>query len=74
MSEKNPEAPVIEVVSGSPTPEELAAVVTVLTAAAGASGKDSGSGTARTPGSGWNAYWRSVRREHRPGPGAWRGR
>ena len=28
MSEKNPEAPVIEVVSGSPTPEELAAVVT----------------------------------------------
>ncbi|OYO08897.1 hypothetical protein CGZ98_13975 [Enemella evansiae] len=74
MSEKTPESPVIEVVSGSPTPEELAAVVTVLTAAASSGNGRAGARSDRAEGRGWNAYWRSVRREHRPGAGAWLGR
>lgn len=70
-----PETPVIEVVNGSPTADEIAAVVTVLTAAAGRGGSAAtGTGSDRGQATGWNAYWRSVRREHRPGPGAWLGR
>jgi Acyl-CoA carboxylase epsilon subunit len=59
--------PLFRVVKGSPTEEELAALVTVFTLRQGAG----------TPGSsprqsGWSAYWRSVRAPVQPGPGAWR--
>ncbi len=66
MSEE-PAEPLLRVVKGDPTPEELAAVVAVLSAAS----------TRRDPptrpaGSGWSAYWRSVRAPLVAGPGAWR--
>ncbi len=59
---------VVRVVKGSPTPEELAAVLAVL-------GAQSGGPTANQPTTGptgWSAYWRSVRAPLVPGPGAWR--
>jgi hypothetical protein len=65
--------PVFSVVKGSPTEEELAAVMTVLTARFSQKstkkqlGRDDA--TART---GWSAYWRSVRSPIPPGPSAWR--
>lgn len=61
-------APVLRVVSGDPTPEELAALVAVVAAAA--SGGDAPSGPARRPE--WSARHRLVRGPHRHGPGAWR--
>lgn len=67
---EQPAAPVVEVVSGSPTPEELAAIVTVV-AAGSSSGASAGPTSDRPRAGGWKSYWRTVRREHRPGPGAW---
>jgi Acyl-CoA carboxylase epsilon subunit len=56
------------VVKGSPTEEELAAVVTVLTTQFSQQRQGE-----ETPGqSGWSAYWRSVRSPLQPGPTAWR--
>lgn len=51
------EAPVIEVVSGSPTDEELAALVAVISASA----TTPAAPAAEPEGSGWAAYWRRVR-------------
>lgn len=62
--------PVIEVVSGSPTDEELAALVAVISASATAP-----AGPASEPeGSGWAAYWRRMRGRGTPSPAtdAWR--
>jgi hypothetical protein len=56
------------VVKGSPTEDELAAVVTVLTTHL-AHPRQSEAKPAR---SGWSAYWRSVRSPIQPGPTAWR--
>ena len=61
------EEPLFSVVKGSPTDEELAAVLV-------------GAGRPRRPrprparsaGSGWSAYWRSVGVALQPGPDAWR--
>lgn len=50
-------APVIEVVSGSPTDEELAALVAVISASATAPAAPA----AEPEGSGWGAYWQRVR-------------
>lgn len=65
------DAPVIEVVGGSPTDEELAALVAVLSASSSAP-----AGPAAEPeGAGWGAYWRRVRgRTSRPtlAADAWR--
>ena len=59
--------PVFAVVKGSPTDEEVAALVAVLTL------------TGRRPepepdteSSGWSAYWRTVKAPILPGPDAWR--
>ncbi|GAB3624107.1 hypothetical protein GCM10027418_21910 [Mariniluteicoccus endophyticus] len=71
MSEPTePTKPVVEVVSGSPTEEELAAIITVLSAASSADGRSRTTDLPRA--GGWKSYWRVVRREHRPGPAAWR--
>ena len=59
--------PLFRVVKGSPTEEELAALVTVLTLRS--SGR---AAEPETPTSGWSAYWRSVRAPVQPGPEAWR--
>lgn len=71
MSEENTDqsaSPVFEVVAGNPTPEEVAAVLSVLTVV-----------TAPVPAppdnephmGGWRSYWRTVRRPLAPGRGAW---
>jgi hypothetical protein len=59
--------PLLRVVKGSPTPEELAVLVAVVTArsAAGAPAKPK-------PRSAWGHPVRAVRGVHRPGPDAWR--
>ncbi len=58
--------PVIRFVQGNPTPEEIAAVVAVLTSR--------GAQTEPPPpaATGWSGYWRRTRRSMRPGPDAWR--
>ena len=59
--------PVFSVVKGSPTDEELAALVAVLALARRRSETEPD-----TRPSGWSAYWRSVRAPIIPGPDAWR--
>ena len=59
--------PLFRVVKGSPTEEELAALVAVLTLRSGGGAEAS----ARQE-SGWSAYWRSVRAPVQSGPEAWR--
>jgi hypothetical protein len=66
--------PLLRVVKGEPTAEELAAVVSAVSAklaAAGATGGRPGTSDA-TGEHGWAAYWRRLRQPARPGPGAWR--
>ncbi|WP_425308334.1 acyl-CoA carboxylase subunit epsilon [Ammonicoccus fulvus] len=63
--------PVITVVSGSPTPEEMAAIITVL--AAGSQSATEPPPRERKPTmGGWKSYVRTLRRSFHPGPGAWR--
>lgn len=74
MSDPSTDPPVVTVVSGAPTPEELAAVVTVLSAAAGGAGRADDPGEVRTDRprvGGWKSYGRTLRRAVQPGPGAW---
>ncbi|GAB3656214.1 hypothetical protein GCM10027596_10150 [Nocardioides korecus] len=68
-SETAPQTPLLRVVKGDPTPEQLAALVTVVSAlAAGAAAAD----VPPAPRSEWSAHHRAVRPAHRHGPGAWR--
>ena len=59
--------PILQVVKGDPTPEELAALIAVVPAR-----------TAPAPApepersSTWATYWRNARTPFRPGPGRWR--
>jgi acyl-CoA carboxylase epsilon subunit len=59
--------PVFSVVKGSPTDEEVAALVAVLTL-----GSRSSEPEPDIRPSGWSAYWRTVRAPIIPGPDAWR--
>ena len=62
--------PLLRVVKGDPTDEELAALVTVVSAlAAGAAQASSGRDQPRSE---WSAPARRLRGIHRHGPGAWR--
>lgn len=61
--------PVLRVVSGNPTPEELAVLTAVVTAAG--SGGAAASSPARRRG-GWGDPARQHRGAWLPGPGAWR--
>lgn len=57
------------IVKGDPTPEEVAALVSVVSAmAAGAQA----AGAKAKPMPEWGAHHRKVRGVHRHGPGAWR--
>jgi hypothetical protein len=58
--------PLFSVVKGSPTDEELAALLVVLAT------RRSAARSAPPTGSGWSAYWRSVGVAVPPGPDAWR--
>jgi Acyl-CoA carboxylase epsilon subunit len=57
------------VVAGNPSAEEIAAVVTVLSARAGPAGRAGGGETARY---GWSARSRLLRAPTARGPGGWR--
>ena len=61
------DAPFLRVVRGDPTPEELAALVTVLAARAAA-----GAAEPRRARSTWADPAARLRAPLRPGPGAWR--
>jgi hypothetical protein len=68
MNSFDDQQPVFSVVKGSPTEDELEAVLTVLTKRLGRQHRED-----PTPArSGWSAYWRSVRSPIQPGPSAWR--
>ncbi|NED99736.1 acyl-CoA carboxylase subunit epsilon [Phytoactinopolyspora halotolerans] len=65
----SPAEPLVRVVKGEPTDEEVAALTAVLAAKAAAV---SPADASRARPSTWAAYWRTVRTPPRPGPGAWR--
>ncbi|HZO66813.1 MAG TPA: acyl-CoA carboxylase subunit epsilon [Kribbellaceae bacterium] len=67
MSDKEQEA-VVRVVKGDPTPEELAALIAVITARVAAAETEPATERA----SDWASYWRNVRRPLQHGPGRWR--
>ncbi|SEG90776.1 Acyl-CoA carboxylase epsilon subunit [Thermomonospora echinospora] len=62
--------PFLQVVRGDATPEEIAALVAVLSARAAAASAAAGGGTRRT--SAWADRSRMVRTPLPHGPGAWR--
>jgi hypothetical protein len=66
MSTEPETPPVLSVIRGNPTEEELAALVAVLAMRSGAELEPPPAQ------SGWSAYWRSVRAPVQPGPEAWR--
>ena len=61
----------VRLVRGDPSPEELAALVTVLAAAAAGDG-DGGSALTARAASQWSSPRRMVRLTYPHGPGAWR--
>jgi acyl-CoA carboxylase epsilon subunit len=64
------EPPLLRIVKGDPTPEEVAALVTVVSAMA--AGAAEAAANDRAPTSAWAAHHRKLRPALRPGPGAWR--
>jgi acyl-CoA carboxylase epsilon subunit len=68
MTSPGDQDPLVSVVKGSPTEDELAAVMIVLSAQF-AQPRHEEAAPAR---SGWSAYWRTVRSPIQPGPSAWR--
>ncbi|MEV8373657.1 acyl-CoA carboxylase subunit epsilon [Kribbella sp. NPDC056861] len=61
--------PVLRIAKGDPTPEELAALIAVVSARAAATpAATSGPTTA----SNWASYWRNHTRPLHPGPGRWK--
>ena len=60
--------PILRVVHGNPTPEELAALITAVTT------RTSVVPTPAEPerAGDWAAYWRNTRQSLHPGPGRWR--
>ena len=61
--------PVLAFVRGNPSAEQIAAVVTVLSARAAQAGRP---GTGETARYGWSARSRMLRAPVRRGPGGWR--
>ena len=61
------DAPLLRVVRGEPTDEELAALTVVVAALS-----QGGSRRRPTPLGGWASYADAHRRPPQPGPGAWR--
>ena len=62
-----PERPLLRVVSGEPTTEELAALTAVVASLAAAKPR-----RRPTPVGAWSSSADSLRQYLRPGPGAWR--
>lgn len=68
MSNTDDSKPEISVVKGTPTEDELAAVMAVLTDYLSRPRQ----GEPTPAQSGWSAYWRTVRSPIQRGPSAWR--
>jgi acyl-CoA carboxylase epsilon subunit len=69
MTDPTPEPqPVLRVVKGDPTAEELAALVAVVSARAASAAPTAEPDRA----SDWPTYWRNAKRPLHPGPGRWR--
>jgi hypothetical protein len=64
--------PVLEVVRGQPSAEELAALTVVLAAALARQERSDGPGRPGRAASGWASRARGLRAPLRPGPDAWR--
>ena len=62
--------PLLRIVKGDPTPEEVAALVSVVSAMA--AGAAEAASKQATPKPAWSAHHRKLRGTHRHGPGAWR--
>ncbi|GAA1592391.1 hypothetical protein GCM10009804_55930 [Kribbella hippodromi] len=58
----------MKIIKGDPTPEELAALVTVLAARATTPAPSPDPQRAGN----WATYWRNARQPLHPGPGQWR--
>lgn len=61
----------VRVVSGDPTPEELAAVIAVLQRQADEAAEQGRAEVTTSPRAGWDASARGLRRPLEHGPGAW---
>jgi hypothetical protein len=61
--------PVLRIAKGDPTPEELAALVAVISARAAAIPAATSDPTTASD---WATYWRNHTRPLHPGPGRWR--
>lgn len=59
---------ILRVTKGDPTPEELAALVAVITTRSAATVVPAEPERA----SNWATYWRNARQPFHPGPGQWR--
>jgi hypothetical protein len=69
---QNPPAPTLAVLRGRPEPEELAALLVVVSALT-AEGVPEADGSAHHSGAhhGWHAYWRQLGATPPTAPGAW---
>jgi hypothetical protein len=63
-------APLLRIVKGDPRPEEIAALVTVVSALAAGAAEAAAKEKRTRPE--WSARHRMLRATHRHGPGAWR--
>jgi Acyl-CoA carboxylase epsilon subunit len=63
--------PVLRVIRGDATDEEIAALLTVI-AARGGSARTGAQTGGDAPASAWSDHDAGLRRPHQPGPGAWR--
>jgi hypothetical protein len=71
MTDQEPtEAPLLRIVKGDPTPEEVAALVAVVSGMAAAAAEVASKQERPTPE--WSAHHRKLRATHRHGAGAWR--
>ena len=72
-AEDHPAAPLLRVVRGDPTAEELAALVVVVSTRMPGEASPAFPAKARPARSDWGAPHRRLRQPIRPGPGAWQG-
>ena len=70
MSTEETQPPLLRIVKGDPTPEEVAALVAVVSAMAAGAAEAASKQAKPTPE--WSANHRKLRGTHRHGPGAWR--
>ncbi len=64
------ETPLLRIVKGDPQPDEVAALVSVVSALA--AGAAEAAAKEERPKPEWSAHHRRLRATHRHGPGAWR--